>query len=199
MRSGCGRLFRMRNNHPRWEIALGLFGPLGAGLALAIPEAQLLGIAICAISAFVTSWLYKEDFRSAIFWLFRRRIHLPFRMLYVAPDTLLAALIVLIGIGVPIYRLYPLIAQTAISYGHYLLAENSSDQRQGGVFQNITVAPIGGPHTIENAIRVIGGGNNKFDCVHIDHAINGLTIDQSKSNSFKDLHIGDNRNCTDQK
>jgi hypothetical protein len=90
----------------RWEIALGLFGMAGVGLALAAPEAWLLGVIICLGSIVGTLILYRDQFARLPYWVCRHRVHLPLRHICLPRDTVLAIAVVLISISAPIYAIY---------------------------------------------------------------------------------------------
>lgn len=80
-------------------IALALFGAFGVGLALAVPDARLIGAAICLASAGLSIALYHRQLRTAPYWFFRRRVHLPTLTI----DTVIVSAVVVLGLAVPAY------------------------------------------------------------------------------------------------
>ena len=94
---------QIHSGRGRTELALGLFGMLGVGLALAVPEARWVGVVICLLTSVLTAFLYRSDFARLPFWLFRRRVHLPLTTLTIPPDIILAVLVLIFGLGAPAY------------------------------------------------------------------------------------------------
>jgi hypothetical protein len=111
------------NPRGSWEIALGLFGAVGVGLALAVPEAGWLGVLICLLTAAASLFLYRYQFVKMPLWAFRRRQQFPRDLFRLPGDMVLAAAVVIIGITVPIYVVIKEVSSPPANYARLQLSD----------------------------------------------------------------------------
>jgi len=161
----------------RLELAIALFGMAGMGLALAMPEARMIGALICAMTAIMTGTLYKRELFNFVFWVVRHRIHMDIAATKISLDLVLAALTLIIGIGVPIYvaiyqRDTDLTASVSpIIYLHLqkidehpsLILENNSNRIAENIVYGVAIFDLNFPEAIAPApatrvpLPIVGG------------------------------------------
>jgi hypothetical protein len=59
----------------------------------------------------------------------------------------------------------------------------------GNIFKDVFIS---GANT---GIKIIGGGNNSFECLHIDNTENPIVLENTAKNKFNDVHINNNKDC----